>query len=118
MTSSVIFFFNDTATTEIYTLSLHDALPISAVQPGGLVPEVGRIAPEQLVRAFAREYHLDVLARRLGQEKGGQDGGITHRLGQRAGDDVERPLQGGAGRPGDVVDGAGRSEERRVGEEC
>ena len=23
------FFFNDTATTEIYTLSLHDALPIS-----------------------------------------------------------------------------------------
>src|SRR5256885_10797461 len=69
MTSSVIFFFNDTATTEIYTLSLHDALPISAVQPGGLVPEVGRIAPEQLVRAFAREYHLDVLARRLGQEK-------------------------------------------------
>ena len=25
----VIFFFNDTATTEIYTLSLHDALPIS-----------------------------------------------------------------------------------------
>src|SRR2546430_12556034 len=27
--SSIIFFFNDTATTEIYTLSLHDALPIS-----------------------------------------------------------------------------------------
>src|SRR3712207_9292339 len=26
-----IFFFNDTATTEIYTLSLHDALPISAL---------------------------------------------------------------------------------------
>src|SRR5688572_33363709 len=25
------FFFNDTATTEIYTLSLHDALPISVV---------------------------------------------------------------------------------------
>ena len=24
----VFFFFNDTATTEIYTLSLHDALPI------------------------------------------------------------------------------------------
>src|SRR3989454_9043048 len=27
--TSVFFFFNDTATTEIYTLSLHDALPIS-----------------------------------------------------------------------------------------
>src|SRR5256885_4658730 len=27
---ALFFFFNDTATTEIYTLSLHDALPISA----------------------------------------------------------------------------------------
>src|SRR5258708_34879008 len=27
----MLFFFNDTATTEIYTLSLHDALPISVV---------------------------------------------------------------------------------------
>src|SRR3712207_6996409 len=27
-----VFFFNDTATTEIYTLSLHDALPISATR--------------------------------------------------------------------------------------
>src|SRR5256885_7273159 len=26
--STIFFFFNDTATTEIYTLSLHDALPI------------------------------------------------------------------------------------------
>src|SRR2546426_12739751 len=34
------FFFNDTATTEIYTLSLHDALPISA----------GHDAPAQSVR--------------------------------------------------------------------
>src|SRR6266853_4140893 len=30
------FFFNDTATTEIYTLSLHDALPIAARWPGRL----------------------------------------------------------------------------------
>src|SRR5258707_10898552 len=28
--SFIFFFFNDTATTEIYTLSLHDALPISS----------------------------------------------------------------------------------------
>src|SRR2546430_16212185 len=28
--SGIFFFFNDTATTEIYTLSLHDALPISS----------------------------------------------------------------------------------------
>src|SRR3989442_556340 len=32
---SFFFFFNDTATTEIYTLSLHDALPISKRQMGG-----------------------------------------------------------------------------------
>src|SRR3712207_7117460 len=29
LVSDFFFFFNDTATTEIYTLSLHDALPIS-----------------------------------------------------------------------------------------
>src|SRR5256886_16441555 len=29
MPVTILFFFNDTATTEIYTLSLHDALPIS-----------------------------------------------------------------------------------------
>src|SRR2546430_15195692 len=34
---SFFFFFNDTATTEIYTLSLHDALPISRVSSS--VPE-------------------------------------------------------------------------------
>src|SRR3989442_9878637 len=33
------FFFNDTATTEIYTLSLHDALPISAVLGAGPDPD-------------------------------------------------------------------------------
>src|SRR2546426_3168864 len=32
--SSSLFFFNDTATTEIYTLSLHDALPIYRVRQG------------------------------------------------------------------------------------
>src|SRR2546430_16828926 len=31
--SHVFFFFNDTATTEIYTLSLHDALPILCTAP-------------------------------------------------------------------------------------
>src|SRR3712207_7511978 len=35
MWSRIIFFFNDTATTEIYTLSLHDALPISQGGRGG-----------------------------------------------------------------------------------
>src|SRR2546426_12242528 len=34
ITKPFFFFFNDTATTEIYTLSLHDALPISREQAG------------------------------------------------------------------------------------
>src|SRR5258708_26203366 len=40
-----LFFFNDTATTEIYTLSLHDALPICDT-------------PQGLVRARRRCHHL------------------------------------------------------------
>src|SRR5215212_5021301 len=36
----LFFFFNDTATTEIYTLSLHDALPIrGAIRPGPRIPQ-------------------------------------------------------------------------------
>src|SRR5258708_14139861 len=40
-----IFFFNDTATTEIYTLSLHDALPISSSRSAELKPRRGRRSP-------------------------------------------------------------------------
>src|SRR3989442_11593254 len=48
------FFFNDTATTEIYTLSLHDALPISICEPRqprngvGAQPRIGRAADIRL----------------------------------------------------------------------
>src|SRR2546427_9297720 len=47
---SLFFFFNDTATTEIYTLSLHDALPIS---------RSSRTTAERLVavRSLARVHH-------------------------------------------------------------
>src|SRR3712207_7875602 len=40
----MVFFFNDTATTEIYTLSLHDALPISAPARAGALPASGHLA--------------------------------------------------------------------------
>src|SRR3990167_7162442 len=36
--SYAVFFFNDTATTEIYTLSLHDALPICSSVPSAKSP--------------------------------------------------------------------------------
>src|SRR3989440_8929509 len=37
------FFFNDTATTEIYTLSLHDALPILKIPRQAGLPLISRI---------------------------------------------------------------------------
>src|SRR2546422_8605170 len=49
--SSFFFFFNDTATTEIYTLSLHDALPISPARRGGARAAEG---PERAARAALR----------------------------------------------------------------
>src|SRR2546427_5134051 len=39
--SFFFFFFNDTATTEIYTLSLHDALPISPAKVIKAMSELG-----------------------------------------------------------------------------
>src|SRR2546427_2740183 len=38
----LFFFFNDTATTEIYTLSLHDALPICAGDDGNFAFRIER----------------------------------------------------------------------------
>src|SRR2546422_8374710 len=65
------FFFNDTATTEIYTLSLHDALPISArLAPRGQrlpVPAVmtpqgrrrrGRVRSEEHTSELQSRLHL------------------------------------------------------------
>src|SRR5438445_11868141 len=47
----VLFFFNDTATTEIYTLSLHDALPIFAgIDPHAVVVVAAGGAAERLKR--------------------------------------------------------------------
>src|SRR2546430_3201252 len=73
-----LFFFNDTATTEIYTLSLHDALPIchysvqqNADDPGGRPraarefksrrPHQNPHAAPTLVRALRSEEHTSEL---------------------------------------------------------
>src|SRR3712207_8222214 len=48
-----VFFFNDTATTEIYTLSLHDALPISR-RPASFPLRKSSNPRTWLVRASAR----------------------------------------------------------------
>src|SRR5258705_9430729 len=65
---SIFFFFNDTATTEIYTLSLHDALPIS----------VRRIDANRLISAEAAsscspklvtEIQKSTLSHKLGRDR-------------------------------------------------
>src|SRR2546422_4202559 len=58
--SSLFFFFNDPAPTEIYTLSLHDALPISllpaiaVVSPGTGWGTMANDFPERRARMFPR----------------------------------------------------------------
>src|SRR3712207_6953606 len=57
----IFFFFNDTATTEIYTLSLHDALPISAVV-SGFCQLLRPCVPTSKVSRSTRPFHLtDIL---------------------------------------------------------
>src|SRR5437016_14662324 len=54
---ALFFFFNDTATTEIYTLSLHDALPISrAVVPQRRTGHVGERGAVLCVRIRSEEH--------------------------------------------------------------
>src|SRR3712207_9250165 len=52
--SYVLFFFNDTATTEIYTLSLHDALPISRARQDHWSPTAARPPPHRRRRTRRR----------------------------------------------------------------
>src|SRR5258708_20622015 len=57
--TSRLFFFNDTATTEIYTLSLHDALPISMREPRSWRSRSGG----RVVRCVGTPSHLTTLPR-------------------------------------------------------
>src|SRR5260370_8946516 len=61
---TTLFFFNDTATTEIYTLSLHDALPICAWADGDTLhieakgPQVHVMGFEIYVLAIVNELYF------------------------------------------------------------
>src|SRR5256886_17424320 len=89
--ASPVFFFNDTATTEIYTLSLHDALPI---YPTGQLllrlrhqPAHAGELPDLVARAAA--------ARVEHQEHGIEAAlGLPHRRDHRLGDVVVRVRPG------------------------
>ena len=54
MTWFVLFCFNDTATTEIYTLSLHDALPIFPAEIDKRKVEIDAEAEAERIRRKAK----------------------------------------------------------------
>src|SRR5256885_16251678 len=70
----IFFFFNDTATTEIYTLSLHDALPISQLVE---LPGLGAQHAPQVMRRFA--FHDCGLTLKLFHEKSSSHAEILSR---------------------------------------
>src|SRR2546422_6576098 len=82
------FFFNDTATTEIYTLSLHDALPISTDRPTARPPDrppgMGSHSrrPRAVSRRHPRAGRPAGLRSLAGAAAGGGRGGVgAHRAG-------------------------------------
>ena len=61
----IFFFFNDTATTEIYTLSLHDALPIYKPDMSDAIDGcIGELSPFH--------HHFGYYAHGVGKEKIGR----------------------------------------------
>src|SRR5215211_8912184 len=70
---SFFFFFNDTATTEIYTLSLHDALPIPPRTPCGSSATPARPPPPPSSRSEEHtselQSHSDLVCRLLLEKK-------------------------------------------------
>src|SRR5256885_17004588 len=58
----MFFFFNDTATTEIYTLSLHDALPISG---GAYVNFMMEEGDDRIRATYGKNYDRDRKSTRL-----------------------------------------------------
>src|SRR5687767_15715486 len=62
----VFFFFNDTATTEIYTLSLHDALPIYPARLGHRADRaIGVVHARRLQRRLQRQRSVRLPVSRL-----------------------------------------------------
>src|SRR2546427_10114463 len=91
LSSLFFFFFNDTATTEIYTLSLHDALPILLLQGlgHGLQYTVSAVMPPAVIDALEVVYvayqHGDRGHVRIGQAQLGSllEGAAVEQVGQR-----------------------------------
>ena len=93
----IIFFFNDTATTEIYTLSLHDALPIS-------------LATWTTGKGYESNPHDEVILDHLSGWGEDTATAIFWNL------IVQKKVFGDAF--AEIIRSKKRSEERRVGKEC
>src|SRR5215510_3534155 len=65
-----LFFFNDTATTEIYTLSLHDALPISVALAARPLPDLVVVITDGETAWPAARPRRDVIIALLGSPPG------------------------------------------------
>src|SRR3989454_4722450 len=84
---SVFFFFNDTATTEIYTLSLHDALPI--------LNEAGQFLPPLLDDMKFRELDISYPTRERGASWGIEGQTYVTMMWNAIGADYQRIAQQG-----------------------
>src|SRR3712207_7842097 len=73
------FVFNDTASTEIYTLSLHDALPICPLPPQRRPPRPPRRPRRRAGRRRPHDHPLSGTPRRAAVERGAADGGKAAR---------------------------------------
>src|SRR6266516_5803857 len=73
----MIFSFNDTATTEIYTLSLHDALPISPEQVRQLLAAAPSVRLEDFPTPRAAAGEDEVLVGRIRTDRAAANNGIA-----------------------------------------
>src|SRR5436190_9606493 len=90
LSTFIFFFFNDTATTEIYTLSLHDALPISFSGTGVNESPGARVSPSSLFLAqlctrseehtSELQSHSDLVCRLLLEKKKSSDHHAYHAI--------------------------------------
>src|SRR3712207_9141384 len=106
----IFFFFNDTATTEIYTLSLHDALPIykdvyehTLIVVTNAMRLEGDTAPDFTLRMAALMHDVGKPATKAV----GRDGRVSFHHHEVVGARLTKQRMK-----------AMRSEERRVGKEC
>src|SRR5215204_5246816 len=98
---SSFFFFNDTANTEIYTLSLHDALPIYRERRFVHLPALHRVSlPQRLVHGRSEEHtselqsHSDLVCRLLLENKNAPPPAATRRAcGRRRSAAAARPTR-------------------------